>query len=106
MLVVHGSQTNGAYAVIAITIEPGQPAASPHAHAGVEEALYVADGEIEVTAERETCAAPAGTFALVPRGVWHSYSCRGDRPARVLAIVSPPQLDPYLAEAFPKGGQP
>lgn len=105
-LVVRGSQTNGAYALVAFTVEPGTPTVSPHAHAAVDEALYVADGEIELTAERETYAAPAGTFALLPRGVPHSYTCQGPRPARVVAIVSPPQLDRYLAEAFPEGGQP
>lgn len=104
-LVVRGSQTNGAYALVAFTVEPGQPILPPHAHADVEEALYVADGEIQITAERETYAAPAGTFALVPRGIRHSYTCRGDRAAGVVAIVSPPQLDPYLAEAFPDGAR-
>lgn len=91
---------------ISTGLEPGKPTVPPHAHAGVEEALYVADGEIELTAERETYAAPTGTFALVPRGIPHSYTCKGDRAARVVAIVSPPQLDPYLAEAFPEGGRP
>lgn len=106
VLVVRGSQTNGAYALVAFTVEPGTPTLPPHAHADVDEALYVADGEIELRAERETYAAPAGTFALVPRGIPHSYTCKGDRAARVVAIVSPPQLDPYLAEALPDGGRP
>lgn len=104
-LVVRGSQTNGAYALVAFTMEPGEPTPPPHAHAAVDEALYVADGEIEIAAEGETYAAPAGTFALVPRGIPHSFTCRGDRAARVAAIVSPPHLDPYLAEAFPDGAR-
>jgi quercetin dioxygenase-like cupin family protein len=106
MLVVRGSQTNGAYALVAFTVELGRPTAPPHVHADVEEALYVADAEIEITADGETYVAPAGTFVFVPRGIRHSYSSRGDRPARVVAIVSPPQLDPYLAEAFPNGARP
>jgi quercetin dioxygenase-like cupin family protein len=105
MLVVRGSRTSGAYALVAITVGPGQPAAPPHIHGDVEEALYVADGEIEITAEGESYAAPAGTFALVPREIRHSYSCRAGHPARVVVIVSPPELDRYLAEAFPDCGQ-
>jgi quercetin dioxygenase-like cupin family protein len=104
MLVVRGSQTNGAYALVAFTVEPDTPA-QPHAHSGVEEAFYVAEGDIEIRVEGETYAAPAGTFALMSRGIRHSYSSRVDRPARLVAIVSPPELDPYLVEAFPNGAR-
>ncbi len=106
LVIARGSQTNGAYALIAFAVEPREPTAPLHTHAGVEEGLYVADGDIEIMADGETYAAPASTFVLVPRGLPHAYSCRADRPARLVAIVSPPELEPYLSEAFPGATHP
>jgi quercetin dioxygenase-like cupin family protein len=89
-LVIDGSMTGGAYAIVEIVSTPGDPPTPPHVHVDSEEAIYVASGEISITAADETYAAPAGTFALVPRGTVHSHSYRGEGPARVLLIGSPP----------------
>ena len=88
-LAVDGSMTGGAYALAEVVIGPGDAPAAPHVHVEAEEAIYVASGEISITAADETYAAPAGTFALVPRGIVHSHSHRGEGPARVLLIGSP-----------------
>jgi len=89
-LVIDGSMTGGAYAIVEIVSTPGDPPTPPHVHVDAEEAIYVASGEISITAADETYAAPAGTFALVPRGTVHSHSHCGKGPARVLLIGSPP----------------
>lgn len=98
-LVVRGGDTNGAYAILGFTSVAGGPPVRPHVHRNEEEAFYVADGEMTITLAGETHAAPAGTFVLVPRGTVHSYAHRGDGPARVLLIVSPPGFERHFEES-------
>jgi len=50
--IIGGEQTNNAYALIDMLIPP-QGGPGPHAHAEVQEAFYIIDGEIEVTTEEK-----------------------------------------------------
>lgn len=98
-LIVRGSDTNGAYAILGLTSRPGRPPVPPHVHRGAEHAFYVTQGEIVITAADETYLAPAGTFVLVPRGTVHSHAHRGQGVARVLVIMSPPGSEQDVEES-------
>jgi quercetin dioxygenase-like cupin family protein len=52
---------------------PGQRGASPHVHHDHSDAFLVVEGELELTFESGPLRASAGTFALVPPDVVHSF---------------------------------
>jgi quercetin dioxygenase-like cupin family protein len=74
------------------------PASNPpmHVHVAEEEAFYVLDGEIELEVDGTVAVARTGSFALVPRGVAHTYRVLTET-ARVLVLTS-------SAGAAPGGG--
>ena len=84
--------THGAYAMAELMKPPGV-GPKPHIHPEAEEGFYVLEGELEFTVGGEIFVAPAGSFALVPRGVEHSFRNSGVTDARYLGILSPATAD-------------
>ncbi len=93
--------TRGAYALQEMTVEPGFPWSPPHVHHNNEdEAMYVLEGECTVRIGERVRTLGAGTFALMPRGVAHTFSNHpGAAPARVIVISSPGAVVRYFEEA-------
>ena len=91
-------QTGGAYGLVESTVPAGSSGPPPHVHLGEEEAFYVLDGEVTVLLGEREVAAPTGSFALVPRGMVHTFSNRTDREARLLTIISPAGFEQAFAE--------
>ena len=70
-----------------------------HNHPGVEEVLYVLEGEgiqmVEIGAqERRTVR--AGTMIHIPADVFHETINTGSRPMKLLAVYSPPGPEALL----------
>ncbi|MFD1256294.1 cupin domain-containing protein [Mucilaginibacter terrae] len=101
-IVISGKQTGGAYALIDMLVPPnGGP--GPHAHAQVQEAFYILDGEIEVTTEQGTYTAKPGSFVNIPTGgLIHQFKNKTDTLAHMLCIVTPAGME----EMFEEIGQP
>jgi mannose-6-phosphate isomerase-like protein (cupin superfamily) len=68
---------------------PGQRGASPHVHHDHSDAFLVPGGELELTFESGPLRASAGTFALVPSHVVHSFDNTSDASARFFNIHAP-----------------
>ncbi|MEO8658327.1 MAG: cupin domain-containing protein [Bryobacteraceae bacterium] len=81
-----------------VTLEPGQGHAR-HNHPGVEEILYVLEGEgvqmIDFVAE-ERRAVGAGTMIHIPADIFHSTVNTGMGPMKLLAVYSPPGPEAFL----------
>jgi uncharacterized cupin superfamily protein len=80
-----------------------------HLHSSIEEQFYVIDGEMELRAGDERIVGGPGTFVSVPPGIAHAFANRGDVPARMLLVVTPPGHERYfagLAEILSRGGAP
>jgi quercetin dioxygenase-like cupin family protein len=80
-----------------------------HVHSSIEEQFYVIEGEMELRAGGERIAGGPGTFVSVPRGIAHAFANRGDFPARMLLVATPPGHERYfaeLAEILTRGGAP
>jgi oxalate decarboxylase/phosphoglucose isomerase-like protein (cupin superfamily) len=81
-----------------VTLEPGK-GHTRHNHPGVEEILYVIDGEgrqvVDLPGEppREVTA---GTMIHIPAGIYHSTVNTGAAPMRILAVYSPPGPEAVL----------
>lgn len=97
-IVISGKQTGGAYAVIDMLVPPnGGP--GPHAHAAVQEAFYMLDGEIEVKTEESNYTATKGAFINIPLGgLVHSFKNKSDSLAHMLCIVTPAGMDDFFLE--------
>jgi len=104
-----GGHTRGAWSLTEVSATPAAPGPPPHIHENEEEAFYVLEGTLRVIIGERTVDAPAGTFALVPRGTVHTFSNPGLGPARLLVIISPAGFEQAfveMSEVAPRGDQP
>jgi mannose-6-phosphate isomerase-like protein (cupin superfamily) len=81
-------ETSGEYSLYETTAPP-QLGAPPHIHHRETEAFYVLEGEFEFLRGERTVRAGVGEFVHVPTGVVHAFTNVGDKPARLLGIVTP-----------------
>lgn len=84
-----------------VTLDPGQ-AHARHNHPGVEEILYVLEGEgtqmIDAGGE-ERRIITAGTLIHIPPDIYHETINTGSGPLRFMAIYSPPGPEAQLRSA-------
>lgn len=69
-----------------------------HFHSKIEEQFFVMDGELELRAGDRLIHGRPGTFIAVPPGVAHGFANRGELPARMLLVATPPGHERYFAE--------
>ena len=91
--------TRGAYAFQHMTVAPNFPWIPAHIHHNEDEAFYVLDGECTIRIGEQVHTLGAGTFALLPRGIAHSFANPGSVPAHVLVVSSPGGIIRYFEEA-------
>jgi oxalate decarboxylase/phosphoglucose isomerase-like protein (cupin superfamily) len=93
-------RVTGARAITAgvVTLEPGK-GHQRHNHPGVEEVLYVLEGEgmqmVDLGVE-ERCTVQAGMMIHIPADIYHETINTGDRPMKLLAVYSPPGPEALL----------
>lgn len=95
--VVTGEHTGGRYSLTDSTVPPegGPP---PHVHRREDEAFWILEGELEITAGDETYRATAGSFVHLPRGVPHAYRNVGAGAARFLTLMVPAGLERFFQD--------
>jgi len=95
------ASTGGAFGLVESMVAPGF---SPplHIHDREDETFWVLEGEVTIRCGDRTFRATAGAFALLPRGVPHTFVVEGDRPARMLGILTPGGGEAFFAA----GGRP
>ena len=96
--------TGGAFTLMEITFERGG-APPPHIHHKEVEAFYLLDGEMTFFAGGQTLPAQAGSTALLPIGLFHSYTIDTET-ARTLLIASPSGLEKFFRELGLAGDRP
>ena len=88
-VLVSSDDTNGAYCVLAMTIQPHGGATALHTDGWIE-AFHVIDGQVEWTLEREgklvTWMAGPGDTVVAPIGRKHKFVGAGDTPSHMLAV--------------------
>lgn len=71
----------------------------PHAHANMQEAFYVIDGEIEFKTEAGSYTARKGSFVNIPLGgAVHSFKNISESIAHMLCTVTPAGLEEFFEE--------
>lgn len=92
---VKGADTEGRFSCGEALLAPsaGQPL---HIHHGMDELLYVVEGEIDFVLEGERFRTEAGGFVFIRRGSVHGFRNLSDGSARLLGVFSPPMLDGFF----------
>ena len=90
--------TGGAFGLLESAMAPGF---SPplHVHHREDEAFYVLEGELTMRCGDRTFQAAAGSFVFLPRDVPHSFVVEGDRPARMLTLLTPGGGEGFFIDA-------
>lgn len=92
------AQTGGAYTATLWT-SPAQSQLPRHRHTVADEAFYVLEGEVLVTAGDDFAViAGPGDFVFLPKGIPHSHRAAGGQPSRALQIQTPGGVEAALAE--------
>ena len=85
------------FGVMVVTQPPG--IATPlHVHRHEAEAFYVLDGSIAYEGGGELFMLEEGDFLYLPIDVPHRFRITGDRPARMLALMTPAGLSKLYSE--------
>jgi quercetin dioxygenase-like cupin family protein len=98
-IIISGKETNGAYAIIEMTVPIGAGPV-PHAHPDFEEIFYVIEGELMFRAETGSFLAQKGATVAIPKGgIIHNFKNNSDKLAKLLCTVIPAGLDDFFIEA-------
>ena len=92
-----GEETDGAYALIELVIQP-QGGAPPHVHSQEDEAFYIQEGEVKFTLDDQSLVATPGTFLHSPKGQRHGFTNIGTTPAKILCWLTPAGLEKFFAQ--------
>lgn len=95
-VVVHGEQNDGRVGLMLNRMPPGAPGPPLHHHA-FDEMFYVLEGELAFQVEDELVTKGSGELVLVPGGVVHAFTNRGDAPARFLIACTPAGFERHFA---------
>jgi len=80
--------TNGAFGLLETLLAPGF---SPplQVHHREDESFYILEGELTMQCGEKRFRATPGAFVFLPRDVPHTFVVEGDRPARMLTLLTP-----------------
>ena len=95
---ITGDETHGAFVVAELIAGPemGPP---PHIHRNADESFYITEGTFDFSLAGEAFSAGAGAFVYLPKGVVHTHSAGGGKPAKALVIQTPAGVERFIAEA-------
>ncbi|WP_160138714.1 cupin domain-containing protein [Chryseobacterium sp. c4a] len=97
-ILISGEETNGAYAVIEMSVPPGGGPA-PHAHPDTQEMFYIVEGALEFKTEQGKVLLQEGGFVNIPLGgEIHCFQNTSDKFARLLCTVVPAGLEQMFKE--------
>jgi quercetin dioxygenase-like cupin family protein len=87
----------GAFTIIEVGLPPGAMI-PPHTHTRENECNFVLEGELTFDVGGKIVVAPAGSFVLKPRGVYHAFCNTGTGRNRHLEIHTPGEFENYYDE--------
>ena len=94
---VTAEDLGGALTSIEGRIHPGDMV-PPHTHTREDECAFVLEGELTFDVGGRIAVAPAGSFVLKPRGIYHAFCNTGTQVARVLEFHTPGEFEDYYDE--------
>jgi mannose-6-phosphate isomerase-like protein (cupin superfamily) len=92
------ARTGGGFSLVEHPMPPRALGSPRHRHTNEDEYSYVLEGRIGVELGGEIVHGSPGDLIVKPRGEWHAFWNAGERPARILEIISPGGFESYFAE--------
>jgi mannose-6-phosphate isomerase-like protein (cupin superfamily) len=90
---------DGTYSLTEIVLAPGFPGPVLHRHRERVDSFYVLEGTLSVRLGDETVEVRAGSYAVAPPGVVHTFSNPTGETVRALNLMAPGGFEQYLKEA-------
>ena len=94
---VCGQDTNGIVSVVESHDVPGG-GPPPHIHQCEDETFQVLDGEYEWTVGDKKFIAKQGATIFAPRGIPHTYRYLGQKPGRLMCVITPSGFEGFFEE--------
>jgi mannose-6-phosphate isomerase-like protein (cupin superfamily) len=93
---VGGTESGGGFSLVEHPMEPHALAAPLHRHSREDEYSFVLEGRVGADLGGEIVYGEVGDLIFKPRGQWHTFWNAGDRPARILEIISPAGFEKFF----------
>lgn len=95
---VGGDESGGGFSLVEHPMPARALAAPLHRHSHEDEYSFVLEGRVGALLGEEVLYGQAGDLIFKPRGQWHTFWNAGDRPARILEIISPAGFERFFEE--------
>ena len=101
---IGGADSGGGFSLVEHPMPPRCLGAPLHRHSREDEYSYVVEGKVGALLGEDVVYGEVGDLIFKPRGQWHSFWNAGDKPARILEIISPAGFEKYFEEIVDMGG--
>ena len=92
---IHGRDTGGLISAVESHDVPGG-GPPPHIHHREDETFQILEGDYKFTVGGETFVARKGTTIFAPRGVPHFYRYLGEKPGRLMCVITPAGFERFF----------
>jgi mannose-6-phosphate isomerase-like protein (cupin superfamily) len=95
---IDGGDASNCFALVEHPLRPRTLAAPMHRHHREDEYSFVLEGTMGALLGDAVVTANPGDLIFKPRNQWHTFWNAGDKPARILEIISPAGFENYFRE--------
>ena len=101
---IDGAEASDRFSLVEHPMSAHALAAPMHRHAREDEYSYVLEGSIGALLGDSVVIGKPGDLIFKPRNQWHTFWNAGDKPARLLEIISPAGFENFFRELVDMGG--
>ncbi|MCP3462632.1 cupin domain-containing protein [Bradyrhizobium sp. CCGUVB23] len=101
---IDGAEASNRFSLVEHPMSAHALAAPMHRHAREDEYSYVLEGSIGALLGDSVVIGKPGDLVFKPRNQWHTFWNAGDKPARILEIISPAGFENFFRELVDLGG--
>ena len=101
---IDGAEAGERFSLVEHPLSARALAAPLHRHNREDEYSYVLEGRVGALLGDDVVVGSPGDLIFKPRNQWHTFWNAGDRPARLLEIISPAGFEGFFDELVDMGG--
>ena len=101
---IDGARSGGGFSLVEHPMSSKALAAPLHRHSREDEYSFILQGRVGALLGDEVLIGNPGDLIFKPRNQWHTFWNAGDKPARVLEIISPAGFEKFFEELSDRGG--